>query len=245
MKSVKFITTFLLLFVLSIFISYANIECNNWTDNFIETFNQTNAKFKYYDIKINSTVSNEKTEKDIKNICIDTINCFGINKNKIKWNIKKQNKEVKIYAKVKDNNYSISFAAIKKNNKEYYIIIDISNNKVYKNIVDIYKRLDKLLNKYSDNVEISFCIVGEYTKNLQIYKCNDILENILYNMNAKSIDTIRDKDFVSVTAYSNLLTENNLEYFESKINLNIGIRYSENEDKTLIYMATPIIKLEY
>ena len=134
MKSVKFITTFLLLFVLSIFISYANIEGNNWTDNFIETFKQTNAKFKYYDIKINSTVSNEKTEKDIKNICIDTINCFGINKNKIKWNIKKQNKEVKIYAKVKDNNYSISFAAIKKNNKEYYIIIDISNNKVYKNI---------------------------------------------------------------------------------------------------------------
>ena len=58
MKSVKFITTFLLLFVLSIFISYANIEGNNWTDNFIETFKQTNAKFKYYDIKINSTVSN-------------------------------------------------------------------------------------------------------------------------------------------------------------------------------------------
>ena len=112
-------------------------------------------------------------------------------------------------------------------------------------MVDIYKRLDELLNKYSDNVEISFCIVGEYTKNLQIYKCNDILENILYNMNAKSIDTIRDKDFVSVTAYSNLLTENNLEYFESKINLNIGIRYSKNEDKTLIYIATPIIKLDY
>ena len=65
MKSVKFITTFLLLFVLSIFISYANIEGNNWTDNFIETFKQTNAKFKYYDIKINRTVSNEKTEKDI------------------------------------------------------------------------------------------------------------------------------------------------------------------------------------
>ena len=157
----------------------------------------------------------------------------------------KANYRDKVNAKVKDNNYSISFAAIKKNNKECYIIIDISNNKVYKNIVDIYKRLDKLLNKYSDNVEISFCIVGEYTENLQIYKCNDILENILYNMNAKSIDTIRDKDFVSVTAYSNLLTENNLEYFESKINLNIGIRYSKNEDKTLIYIATPIIKLDY
>ncbi|MBQ6631154.1 MAG: YwmB family TATA-box binding protein, partial [Romboutsia sp.] len=34
-------------------------------------------------------------------------------------------------------------------------------------------------------------------------------------------------------------------YLGNKINLNIGIRYSEDEDKTLIYIATPIIKLDY
>jgi len=64
-------------------------------------------------------------------------------------------------------------------------------------------------------------------------------------MNAKEIDKIRNNNYISVTAYSNLLKENDLEYLENKINLNIGIRYSENEDKTLIYMATPIIKLDY
>ena len=74
---------------------------------------------------------------------------------------------------------------------------------------------------------------------------NDILKNILYNMNAKEIDKIRNNNYISVTAYSNLLKENDLEYLENKINLNIGIRYSEDEDKTLIYMATPIIKLDY
>ena len=62
---------------------------------------------------------------------------------------------------------------------------------------------------------------------------------------AKFIDKIRNNNYISVTAYSNLLKENDLEYLENKINLNIGIRYSENEDKTLIYMATPIIKLDY
>ena len=64
-------------------------------------------------------------------------------------------------------------------------------------------------------------------------------------MNEKEIDKIRNNNYISVTAYSNLLKENDLEYLENKINLNIGIRYSENEDKTLIYMATPIIKLDY
>lgn len=67
----------------------------------------------------------------------------------------------------------------------------------------------------------------------------------MYNMNAKEIDRIKEDNLTSVTAYSNLLTENDLDYLENKINLNIGIRYSENEDKTLIYMATPIIKLDY
>ncbi len=100
---------------------------------------------------------------------------------------------MKIYTNIKDNSYSISFAAIKKNNKEYYIIIDISNNKVYKNIVDIYKRLDKLLNKYSDNVEISFCIVGEYTKNLQLNKCNDILENMDEILNNNTFSEITEE----------------------------------------------------
>ena len=47
MKIAKFITTFLLLFVLGMFISYANVIYNNWTNDFIEAFEQTDAKFKF------------------------------------------------------------------------------------------------------------------------------------------------------------------------------------------------------
>ena len=245
MKVIKIITSFLLLFVLGMFTSYAKVKYNNWTENFIKTFEQTDVNFKFYNIKINATVANKNSEDDIKQMCVEIIRCFDISEDKIKWNIKKEKDEMKIYAEVKDNTYSISFAAIKKNNKEYYIIIDILNNKVYKNIVDIYPNLDKLLRERSVDVEISTCMAVEYTKNLQLDKSNDILENILYNMSAKEIDRIRDNNYISVTAYSNLLVENDLEYLDDKINLNIGIRYSENEDKTLIYMATPIIKLEY
>ena len=245
MKVIKFVTTFLLLFILGIFACYGNVKYNSWTGNFIEAFEQTDADFKFYNIKINSIASNEKSEEDIKNMFIDVVKCFHIDESKIKWNIKKEENTMKIYTNIKDNSYSISFAAIKKNNKEYYIIIDILNNKLYKNIVDIYKNLYNLINKYSYDVEISTCIVGEYTKNLQLNKCNDILENILYNMNAKKIDRMEDYNYISISAYSNLLVENNLEYLDNKINFNIGIRYSENGEKTLLYMATPIIKLDY
>ena len=95
------------------------------------------------------------------------------------------------------------------------------------------------------DTDINVCISGEYTKKLQNTKYNDIFAKILYNMNAKEIDRIEDETFISITAYSKLLDENYLEYLGNKINLNIGMRYSEDEDKTLLYIATPIIKLDY
>ena len=121
----------------------------------------------------------------------------------------------------------------------------ILDNKVYKNIVDIYAILENYLNKYSQEVEIYTCIAGEYGKRLQIDKYDDILNKILYNMNAEVIEKVQEENFLSVTAYSKVLKENYLECFGNKINLNIGIRYSEDDEKTLIYIATPIIKLDY
>lgn len=244
MKVIKVVTTFLLLFIIGMFTSYASVKYNNWTYNFIKTFEQTNANFKFYNIKINCIVSDIANKNQIENMCTNIVNSLDLNTNKIKWKEENDN-GLKIYAQAQDDSCSVSFTAIKKSNKEYYIIVDILNNKVYKNIVDIYQTLNDVINKYSNDVDIYLCIAGEYTKNLQLYKSNDILENILYNMNAKEIDKMEDDNLISVTAYSNLLTENDLDYLDNKINLNIGIRYSENEDKTLIYMATPIIKLDY
>lgn len=244
MKVIKITKVFLLLFIIGIFTSYADIKYNNWTDDFINTFEETNANFKFYNIKINCVASDITSKKQIENICLDMVESLNLDNNKIKWQ-EKNNNEHKIYAEIQDGSYSVSFTAIKKNKKEYYIIIDILNNKVYKNIVDIYKNLNDILNSYSNEVDVYLCVVGEYTKNLQLDKSDDILQNILYNMNAKEIDRVREENFISVTAYSKLLLENNLDYIGNKINLNIGIRYSENEDKTLIYMATPIIKLDY
>lgn len=244
MKFFKFFTSFIGIFIIVLFISYADID-NDWVESFVNTFEQTNAEFKFYDIKANCLIEGELCENEMKNICIDIVKALNLDPKDINWNIKDNKKELKIYAELKGNIYDFSFATVKKNGEESYIIVDILSNKVYKNIGDIYKKLYSVLNVHSNNIQVFTCIAGQYAKKLQLDKCNDILQNILYNMNAKEIDKVRQNSLISVTAYSKLLTENDLEYLEDKINLNIGIRYSENEDKTLIYIATPIIKLDY
>ena len=244
MKIIKITVSFFILMLIGMFISYGDNE-NSEYDKLLDTFNNTQAKFKFYNIKANGLINYDITKNEIKDICIDIINDLGLEESNIKWEEKWDNQENQIYIQSNILEKSISIIGIKKNSKESYIIVDILDNKVYKNIVDIYTILEKSLYKYSSNVDISTCISGEFYKKIQFNKYNDILEEILYNMNAEEIDRIENDNMVSVTAYSKFLEDNYLEYLGNQINLNIGIRYSEDEDKTLIYIATPIIKLDY
>ena len=244
MKIIKIIASFFMLMIIGIFISYGYNE-NTGYDKLLETFNNTQADFNFYNIKANGLINYDINKNEITDICIDIINDLGLEESSIKWEEKWDRKEKQIYIQSNTSEKSISIIGVKKNSSESYIIIDILDNKVYKNIVDIYTIIEKSLYKYSDIVDISTCISGEFSKNLQFSKHDDILEEILYNMNAKEIDRVKNENMISVTAYSKLLGENYLEYLGNKINLNIGIRYSEDDDKTLIYIATPIIKLDY
>lgn len=244
MKIVKAIASFFILMLIGIFISYGDTD-NSGYDKFLETFNNTQADFKFYNIKANGLINYDITKNEIKDICIDIINDLGLEESDIKREEKWGEKEKQIYIQSNNSNKSISIIGIKKNSNESYIIVDILDNKVYKNIVDIYTILEKSLYKYSNIVDISTCISGEFSKKLQFSKYDDIFQEILYNMSAEEIDRVESENMVSITAYSELFDKNYLEYLGNKINLNIGIRYSEDDDKTLIYIATPIIKLDY
>lgn len=244
MKIIKIISSFFILILIGMFISYGYTNKNGY-DKFLETFNNTQANFKFYNIKANALINYDITKNEINDICIDIINNLGLEESDIKWEEQWSNKEKQIYIQSNISDKSISIIGIKKNSNESYIIVDILDNKVYKDIVDIYTILANSLYKISDVVDISTCISGEFDKKIQFDKYDDILQEILYNMNAKEIDRVENENMVSITAYSEFLEENYLEYLGNKMNLNIGIRYSENDDKTLIYIATPIIKLDY
>lgn len=245
MKIVKLITSFILLMIIGIVISYADIKSNNEYNKLIQTFNDTQADFKFYNIKANGVINDDISKNEMIDIFVEIINNLGLEESNMKWEENWNKNQNQIYAQVQNEGKNISISGIKKNDEEAYIIVDILENKVYKNIVDIYTILENTLNKHVYKVDINTCISGEYTKKLQMDKYDDIFQEILYNMNAKEIDRVEEENFISITAYSKILKDNYLEYLGDKINLNIGMRYSEDDEKTIIYIATPIIKLDY
>ena len=51
----------------------------------METFNNTQADFKFYNIKANGLINYDITKNEIKDICIDIINDLGLEESDIKW----------------------------------------------------------------------------------------------------------------------------------------------------------------
>ena len=248
MKKTLSIISIIIVFLLGIIVCYAesiNQEQNNGYTSLVNTFENLDSNFKFYNLKSNAYLNKTLNKEEMKNISLDIISNLGLEEANIKW-IEKNNKaQSQVYAQIEEAEKNISIIVANKNKKESYIIVDILDNKVYKDIVDIYAIVEESLNTYSDKVDIYTCIAGEYEKKLRLDKYNDILDKILYNMSAKEIDKIEDENLISVTAFSKKIKTDYLEYLGNKINLNIGFRYSENEETTMIYIATPIIKLDY
>lgn len=245
MKLIKMIFIFLILMMMGILISFADTKSKNEYNELIQTFINTEAKFNFYNIKANGSINYNISKEEMVDMCTEILNNLGLEESDLAWEEiwNKDEKQIHLTGKIEDESISIIF--IKKNAEEAHIMVDILQNKVYKNIVGVYTVLENTLEKFAINADINTCISGEYSKKLHLSKCDDILTKILYNMNAQEVDRIQEENFISVTADSKILQENDLEYLGNNINLNIGMRYSEDEDKTLIYLATPIIKLDY
>ena len=248
MKKILIVISLVFMFLLGLFVCYGeskNSSENNGYLQMINSFENTNSEFKFYNIKANAYIDRSLNKEEMKNICVDIISMLGLEEAQLKWIESKKKAQSQVYAQIEEKNKNISIIVANKSKNESYIIVDILENKVYKDIVDIYTVLENTLNSYCKRVDVYTCLAGEYKKKLQLYKYDDILKKILYNMNAKEIDRVEEENFMSVTAFSKAIKTDYLDYLGNKVNLNIGIRYSENEEKTMIYIATPIIKLDY
>jgi len=70
------------------------------------------------------------------------------------------------------------------------------------------------------------------------------VDNILYSLDAQKKDEMKDVNILSTTGYTEKLSDY-IKYGEEKINVNASVRYSEYDDKTFVYIGTPLITLEY
>jgi len=74
---------------------------------------------------------------------------------------------------------------------------------------------------------------------------NQVAEKMIKDAQGKTVEQLREKSFVSVSAYSDTIETELMTAKREKMNLQIGLRANEESNKIDVTIGTPIITTEY
>lgn len=127
---------------------------------------------------------------------------------------------------------------------ETYLYLNLINKEHFLTNNDIINSVESIFKEYDSFMEITSSIIGYIDGNA----CNDEIEKkairALRRLKGNTVETFKDVNLLSYTAYTPRIVKN-ISIGEKKINLNLAIRYNDYEDKTFIWIGTPIITSGY
>lgn len=176
----------------------------------------------------------EKRNMDFKDtIFIEKVSQIGYN-------------QFRVIARQKDGKFTV-FILHSTNfdgNKQAHIIIDIVQNKGYKDIVEVSKRSKKILQKYGGSIETTLCFVGNYPQEMSKDENLKKIQDIAKFLKAKKVEEVIEESYISTTLYTPLIADS-ITYQQKTVNLHLAMRYNAYEDKTYLWLATPLITTTY
>lgn len=233
-----------------------NVEDNQKDKNdyelILNSFENTGSTFDNYSINGHAMMDNKFLSfEEMDKILEEFIIKFDIDKETMEYTRSEQKdfRQIYVYDKNSQNKADRVISIIIdsercKSMEQTHIIVDINTNQVYKGIVEDYTKLKNNLKKYSKNIDIYSCIIGFFEGKIDEKCYNNIVDDILYSLDAQKKNEMKDVNILSTTGYSKKLSDY-IKYGEEKINVNASVRYSEYDDKTFVYIGTPLITLEY
>lgn len=152
------------------------------------------------------------------------------------------------------NNYPLtvilsSYLNIDGNGETYLYINNIkeisllNKREIFDRNGDIINKVQNIFLKFNKNVNITTCIISEISGKFSEEEINKAKDSIL-NLNGIIVDEYKDENLISLTGFTDYIDYNILAG-KDRINLNIALRYYEYDNKTIIWIGTPIITSGY
>lgn len=128
--------------------------------------------------------------------------------------------------------------------KETYVSVSVSADSENCELDGIAENIKNSFKKYNLEPVLSTCVTGYFDGKLDYKALNDISKSIFKDSGASKVNGIADRNLISVSAYSPAISDS-INVDGKKVNLNFAIRYNSYEDKTYIWLASPVITAEY
>lgn len=141
-------------------------------------------------------------------------------------------------------NGSVTIKAITQGQQSQYVYVNIT---VYNNIdcAGSYRELvEGMFDAMGIQGNVNMNLVGSLEGALNSTEKNELADGLLDKLGAKVVAENRDSDIFTIYAYSKG-AGSYITIGGNKINMNIAIGYDEEQDRTKVYLASPINSLDY
>lgn len=124
-----------------------------------------------------------------------------------------------------------------------YITVDATET-INGSALLLRNKIERVFNDHGLKAVVNSCITGTYDGNLQDSQLENICRKILNDSDAKKVESLRQENIISVSAFSPMIKDK-LSIDGKNINLSLAIRYNKLENKTYLWVATPVVNTEY
>ena len=139
---------------------------------------------------------------------------------------------------------SVTIKAITQEPQVQYVYVNIT---VYNNIdcaVSYRELVEGMFDAMGIQGNVNMNLVGSIEGTLNSTEKNELVDGLLDRLGAKVVAENRDSDIFTIYAYSKG-AGSYITIGGNKINMNIAIGYDEEQDRTKVYLASPINSLDY
>ncbi len=154
------------------------------------------------------------------------------------------NKEI-LYASSGNKSYAIAIESIQNDEKaETYMIVDLYIDQSCDDLNNEREKLELIFKDKGRILKFDTCVIGTFDGKLSDRDMKEKIQKALKAVKAKPVEAAELEELNSVAAYSE-----NLGAFilsgGKKVNMQVAMRYSSYDDKTYIWIGTPLIHIEY
>lgn len=187
-------------------------------------------------------------EEDIKSIGEDIKLKMDLNKLEEEFIFEENFNQLNIYAYDEEENpitiMISSYLDPYTNIAETTLFINLIKRGKNFDINGIIEKIETIFNEYNKAIDITTCIIGTIEGRIEYNRLESKMLKTMDKFKMKIVEEYTDESIISYTGYTSLI-QNSIFSGRDKVNLNLAIRYNENENKNYIWIGTPIITTGY
>ncbi|SET09589.1 YwmB family TATA-box binding protein [[Clostridium] polysaccharolyticum] len=158
--------------------------------------------------------------------------------------------DMKIEKYTKKSKNVIEFISVemqegKENGYHHFVLLETKMTDDFSDVMKAKKDIEKYVSSWgAKDYQCVVKFTGNYKGQMSEKERNRQVEKLLRSLQAKRVDSIQADNYYAVYGYTNMVKDY-IKASGKRININVVVTYNEQEDKTKLCLATPVLNEDY